>query len=207
MVQPDTHKELKRLQRTEQVIRTLCIQINLMRLLCSRVCAQAKYFFVNSYLGLPSFSVTRSAQQAASVVATCKYSVLLIAVLWHVAKIVERIVVFETVDMIYLMLRPRAGHVKPCQTVCVIKSRAYLYSYVAFLRNCASRSSFFSVTAPSYAPGKKSGSLIVTEYFEQKFVCQRNIGFVHAFVLLRQWCEKWLPRPAKSWELRLVYHS
>jgi hypothetical protein len=48
----------------------------------------------------------------------------------------------------------------------------------------------------SNQPNKRSGKLVITDQFSQ-FFCG-NIGFAHAFVLLKRWFVKWLPGTAIS---------
>ena len=143
---------------------------------------------VNLNFSLPTLLVSGYTQQFAYILRMRRLLILVITCLRDIAKIIYGVIRGVAINVVYMVNRPCASHVAPCQSMRGVFDAKQLHRPVAqFSFTACNRANNASLSLPRF-PNENSSACIVIKNLTDMFC--GNIGFAHAVAPFKQWCEK-----------------
>ena len=172
---------------------SLCNQVGGVGKFWRAVMTKRSILSVEAYLCYPfTFLLrVRDTQKPRLAVDTRLSSVLSVDRIRDVSQVWKRIVARIAVNVVNLLFRKTASHVKPRQPVSKMTCRIKLNAPSGCVSATGNISRLHSATNGKQ-PSKNSGIRVVMQDFAQSFLRQWDNGFAHAVAPPKQWFGKWL---------------
>lgn len=170
------------------VMYSLGLAVGYVRQFSGRKTAKMYAFSAKSDLGIPfpAWLVQRDTKQPAGLVANWRAPlILLIGAVAGLSQICKTIVRPVAIHVVNLLQRPFPGHVKPCESVCLVRGSVAAHAPVSIAGIKAPGTFAVAATGATFCPCECAGFRAVVKKFAQTL--RSKIGGSHAVVPLKQW--------------------